>query len=208
MCQATHYPTFKIIFSWVFFHISVVFRWALGSFLRLCLQHSASSHQPAFTNIWPHVRHWREVITYKAQKNGLFIALLWISTLQSVSREVPAWESPHFTAMEWIPVLGWNRLCILWAPVRNMPGLFMGTYLFTQDSIMSLAISFKRCSKCFPNSSSGQCKSRMKLCRASSFQNISSEVPDPLLAGQNENKSQKWHRGLCNLMWRSFLQQV
>lgn len=56
-------------------------------------------------------------------------------------------------------------------------------YLLTQDSIMSLAISFSRCSKCFPNSSSGQCKSRMKVWRASSFQNRSSEVPDPLLAG-------------------------
>lgn len=57
------------------------------------------------------------------------------------------------------------------------------SYLLTQDSIMSLAISFSRCSKCFPNSSSGQCRSRMKVWRASSFQNKSSDVPDPLLVG-------------------------
>lgn len=37
------------------------------------------------------------------------------------------------------------------------------SYLLTQDSIMSLAISFSRCSKCLPNSSSGQCRSRMKV---------------------------------------------
>lgn len=48
---------------------------------------------------------------------------------------------------------------------------------------MSLDISFSRVSRCFPNSSSGQWRSLMKVCRASSFQNRSSDVPEPLLQG-------------------------
>lgn len=59
-----------------------------------------------------------------------------------------------------------------------------GVYRLMQDSIMSLDISFSRVSRCLPNSSSGQCRSLMKVCRASSFQKRSSEVPDPLLGGE------------------------
>lgn len=46
---------------------------------------------------------------------------------------------------------------------------------------MSLDMSLSRLSKCFANSSSGQCRSLMNVCNASSFQNKSSDVPDPLL---------------------------
>lgn len=46
---------------------------------------------------------------------------------------------------------------------------------------MSLDMSFSLLSRCLPNSSSGQCRSLMKVCRASSFQNRSSDVPEPLL---------------------------
>lgn len=55
------------------------------------------------------------------------------------------------------------------------------SYRFIQDSIMSLDISFSRVSRCLPNSSSGQWRSLMKVCRASSFQKRSSDVPEPLL---------------------------
>lgn len=55
------------------------------------------------------------------------------------------------------------------------------SHRFTQDSIMSLDISLSRVSRCFPNSSSGQWRSRMKVCKASSFQKRSSDVLDPLL---------------------------
>lgn len=48
-------------------------------------------------------------------------------------------------------------------------------------SIISLAISLSRCSRCDRNSGSGQCRSRMKHCSASSFQNSSSLVEQPLL---------------------------
>lgn len=57
------------------------------------------------------------------------------------------------------------------------------TYRFTLVSIMSLDMSLMRLSRCLANSSSGQCKSRMKVCRASNFQNRSSDVPEPLLPG-------------------------
>lgn len=56
-------------------------------------------------------------------------------------------------------------------------------YRFMQDSIMSLDISLSRVSRCLANSSSGQWRSLMKVCRASSFQKRSSEVPEPLLRG-------------------------
>lgn len=49
------------------------------------------------------------------------------------------------------------------------------------DSIISQAISFKRCSKCWRNSASGQWRSRMKDCSASSFQKRSSDVAQPFL---------------------------
>lgn len=61
------------------------------------------------------------------------------------------------------------------------------SYRFTHDSIMSLDISFSRVSRCLPNSSSGQCRSLMKVCRASSFQKRSSDVPEPLLQGHRQN---------------------
>lgn len=53
--------------------------------------------------------------------------------------------------------------------------------LLTQASIMSLAISLSLCSRCLPNSGSGQWRSSTNICRASSFQNRSSEVAEPLL---------------------------
>lgn len=49
------------------------------------------------------------------------------------------------------------------------------------DSIISQAISLSRCSKWFPNSGFGQCKSLMNAWRASNFQNKSSEVAHPFL---------------------------
>lgn len=60
------------------------------------------------------------------------------------------------------------------------------SHRFTQDSIMSLDMSLSRLSRCFANSSSGQCRSLMNVCRASSFQNKSSEVPEPLLQTRAE----------------------
>lgn len=67
-------------------------------------------------------------------------------------------------------------------------------YRFMQDSIMSLDISFSRVSRCFPNSSSGQWRSLMKVCRASSFQKRSSEVPEPLLrrGAEGRVRHRKW----------------
>lgn len=53
------------------------------------------------------------------------------------------------------------------------------------DSIISQAMSFKRCSRCWRNSASGQCRSRIKDWRASSFQNRSSEVAQPFLCSFN-----------------------
>lgn len=55
--------------------------------------------------------------------------------------------------------------------------------LLTQASIMSLAISLSLCSRCLANSGSGQWRSSTNICRASSFQNRSSEVAEPLLQG-------------------------
>ena len=52
------------------------------------------------------------------------------------------------------------------------------------DSIISHAISFSRWLRCCPNSGSGQCRSRMKDCNASSFQKRSSEVAQPLLKSE------------------------
>lgn len=53
--------------------------------------------------------------------------------------------------------------------------------LLTQASIMSLAISLSLCSRCLANSGCGQWRSSTNICRASSFQNRSSEVAEPLL---------------------------
>lgn len=49
---------------------------------------------------------------------------------------------------------------------------------------MSLDMSLSRVSRCLPNSSSGQWRSRMNDCRASNFQKRSSDVPEPLLREQ------------------------
>lgn len=49
------------------------------------------------------------------------------------------------------------------------------------DSIISQAMSFKRCSRCWRNSASGQCRSRMNDWRASNFQKRSSDVAQPFL---------------------------
>ncbi|TNN88203.1 hypothetical protein EYF80_001419 [Liparis tanakae] len=56
---------------------------------------------------------------------------------------------------------------------------------------MSLDISFSRVSRCLPNSSSGQWRSLMKVCRASSFQKRSSDVPEPLLQGHRSDHHAK-----------------
>ncbi len=53
--------------------------------------------------------------------------------------------------------------------------------LLTQASIISLAMSLSLCSRCWANSSSGQCRSITNIWRASSFQNRSSDVAEPLL---------------------------
>lgn len=53
--------------------------------------------------------------------------------------------------------------------------------LLTQASIISLAISLSLCSRCLANSGSGQCRSITNIWRASSFQNRSSDVAEPLL---------------------------
>lgn len=49
------------------------------------------------------------------------------------------------------------------------------------DSIMSHAMSFSRCSRCWRNSASGQWRSRMNDWSASNFQKRSSEVAQPFL---------------------------
>lgn len=83
-------------------------------------------------------------------------------------------------------VIGWFLIQYVTYNTWTRNTLFPSkAYLLTQDSIMSLDMSFSLCSRCFPNSSSGQCRSRMKVCRASSFQNRSSEVPEPLLGEQD-----------------------
>lgn len=64
-------------------------------------------------------------------------------------------------------------------------------YRFTQFSIMSLDICLIRLSRCLANSSSGQCRSLIKVCRASSFQNKSSDDPEPLLKGTNTGQTSR-----------------
>jgi len=64
--------------------------------------------------------------------------------------------------------------------------------LFTQASIISLAISLSLCSRCFANSGSGQWRSIIKICRASSFQNKSSEVAEPLLWEEWRRTEPNW----------------
>lgn len=61
-------------------------------------------------------------------------------------------------------------------------------YLLTQASIISLAISLSLCSKWWANSCSGQCRSQTNICSASSFQNRSSDVVEPLLEEKGKNK--------------------
>lgn len=53
--------------------------------------------------------------------------------------------------------------------------------LLIQASIISLAMSFSLCSRCLANSGSGHCRSITNIWRASSFQNRSSDVAEPLL---------------------------
>lgn len=61
-------------------------------------------------------------------------------------------------------------------------------YLLTQASIISLAISLSLCSKWWANSCSGQWRSKTNICSASSFQNRSSDVAEPLLEERGKNK--------------------
>ena len=87
---------------------------------------------------------------------------------------------------DWIGWLGYYLL-MNWIMDLNIEWLKRGqssqlaVYLWMQDSIISQAMSFSRCSRCLPNSASGQCRSRMNDCRASSFQNRSSDVEQPFL---------------------------
>ena len=58
--------------------------------------------------------------------------------------------------------------------------------LLAAASIISAAISFRRWSRWSANISSGQCSSRIKLCRASSFHSMSSDVAQPFLTISNQ----------------------
>ena len=68
--------------------------------------------------------------------------------------------------------------------------LIVSSYLWMHDSIISQAISFNLWLRCWANSGSGQCKSLMKLWRASSFHSRSSEVAQPLLQRDLKIKNQ------------------
>ena len=59
--------------------------------------------------------------------------------------------------------------------------------LFAAASIISAAISLSLWSRCSAKTSSGQCRSRMKDCRASNFQSMSSDVAHPFLQQKREN---------------------
>ena len=94
---------------------------------------------------------------------------------QSVASINDRWP---FGVVDWLP----GSACMhAGFPVPMWPAGPL-SHRFTHDSIMSLDISLSRVSRCLPNSSSGQCRSRMKVCKASSFQKRSSDVPDPLLS--------------------------
>lgn len=67
------------------------------------------------------------------------------------------------------------------AVYHNLTHSHTNTHRLTQFSIMLLDMSLMRLSRCLANSSSGQCRSLMKVWRASSFQKRSSDVPEPLL---------------------------
>lgn len=67
------------------------------------------------------------------------------------------------------------------AVCHHLPHSHTNTHRLTQFSIMLLDMSLMRLSRCLANSSSGQCRSLMKVWRASSFQKRSSDVPEPLL---------------------------
>ena len=54
-------------------------------------------------------------------------------------------------------------------------------HLLAAASIISAAINLSRWARCSANTSSGQCRSWMNDCRASSFQSRSSDVAQPLL---------------------------
>ena len=67
-------------------------------------------------------------------------------------------------------------------PIRRLNKPFIKrSHLWIQDSIISQAISLSRWLRWVLNSGSGQCKSLIKDWRASSFQNKSSDVAQPLL---------------------------
>ena len=68
------------------------------------------------------------------------------------------------------------------------------THRLTQFSIMLLDMSWMRLSRCLANSSSGQCRSLMKVWRASSFQNRSSDVPEPLLPPRHTHTHTHKHK--------------
>lgn len=86
-------------------------------------------------------------------------------------------------------------------------------YRLTQDSIMSLDMSLSRVSRCLPNSSSGQWRSRMNVCRASNFQKRSSDVPEPLLQSNHRSVSdfllkEKWWSITPSPAWMTLIPTV
>lgn len=60
---------------------------------------------------------------------------------------------------------------------------------------MLLDMSCMRLSRCLANSSSGQCRSLMKVWRASSFQKRSSDVPEPLLPSTHTHTHRSEDKG-------------
>ena len=65
-------------------------------------------------------------------------------------------------------------------------------YLFAAASIISAAMSLSLWSRCSANTSSGQWRSRINDCRASSFHNMSSDVAHPLLEKIRNNTYRVW----------------
>lgn len=98
----------------------------------------------------------------------------------------PVHHKAHVSLLEYIQMM--DNCYLLAIRSKCIQTVF---YRFTHDSIMSLDISFSRVSRCLPNSSSGQWRSLMKVCRASSFQKRSSDVPEPWLQGHKSKFSIK-----------------
>lgn len=76
-----------------------------------------------------------------------------------------------------------------WTSFRKKGNVIICTYLWMHDSIISQAMCFSLWLRCWANSGSGQCRSPIKDCRASSFQNRSSDVAQPFLWIQGSENS-------------------